>query len=110
MVNSDLTQKNEPSGRSRVCAVSYLNTAPLVWGAVHGEEKDQMDLSFAVPSICAERVAEGDADVGLVPVIEAARHGWASVEGIGIACRGAVRSILLISKVPYERIETLAVD
>jgi predicted solute-binding protein len=69
-----------------------------------------MDLSFAVPSICAERVLEGDADVGIMPVIEMARHGLDHVPGIGIGCRGAVRSILLVSKKPWDSIEVLAAD
>jgi predicted solute-binding protein len=96
--------------KPRLCAVSYLNTAPLVWGALHGPQREQVELTFAVPSICAQRVVAGEADLGLVPVIEMDRNGLGRVPGIGIACRGVVRSILLISKVPYGEIRTLAVD
>jgi predicted solute-binding protein len=110
MVNSGLILPNDANRRSRVCAVSYLNTAPLVWGALHGPQKGLMDLSFAVPSICADRVVDGDADIGLMPVIEMDRHGLDWVRGVGIACRGTVRSILLVSNKPFEEIETLATD
>lgn len=63
-----------------------------------------------MPSECADRLEAGEADVGIVPAIEAARLGLETVPGCAIACRGEVRSILLISKVPFERIETLAAD
>ena len=94
----------------RVCAVSFLNTVPLVWGLLHGRQRDQFDLSFCVPSECADRLAAGTADVGIVPAIEAARLGLGPLPGCGIASRGAVRSILLVSKVPPGMIRTLATD
>jgi chorismate dehydratase len=96
--------------RPRVCAVSYLNTVPLVWGAMNGPQKGNLEVSFAVPSICAVRVNEGVADAGILPVIEAARLGMETIPSIGIACRGAVRSILLFSKVPFDQVRSLAAD
>jgi predicted solute-binding protein len=94
----------------RVCAVSYLNTVPLVWGMMHGSERGVFDLSFALPSECADRIATGDADIGAVPVIEVMRQRLAIVPGTGIACRRAVRTILLASKKPPGEIRTLAAD
>ena len=96
--------------KPRVCAVSFLNTVPLAHGMLHGPQRDLVDLTFAVPSACAELVDTGAADVGLVPVIEMDRQGLTPVPGIGIASRGAVRSILLISRVPFRRVRTLAAD
>ncbi|HRJ17745.1 MAG TPA: menaquinone biosynthesis protein [Bryobacteraceae bacterium] len=97
-------------GKPRVCAVSYLNTSPLVWGMLYGPQQGVADVSFAVPSVCAQRVVEGVAEVGLLPVIEIERHGFSSVPEAGIACRGPVRSILLVSRTPFDRIRTLATD
>jgi predicted solute-binding protein len=68
------------------------------------------DLSLCVPSECADRLENGEADVGLVPVIEIPRLGLKTVSAVGIACRGAVRSILLVSKVPLREVRTLAAD
>jgi chorismate dehydratase len=97
--------------RPRVCAVSYLNTIPLVLGLIDGPQHNCVDLSFAVPSLCAERVVSGVAEIGLLPVIEMARNGFGYIPGTGIACRGPVRSILLVSGgKPFERIRTLATD
>ncbi|HLH01662.1 MAG TPA: menaquinone biosynthesis protein [Bryobacteraceae bacterium] len=94
----------------RVRAVSYLNTVPLVWGMLHGAERDEVDLSFSIPSECARDVERGGAEVGLVPVAEIARQGLEIAPGVGIACYGAVRSILLCSRVPWSQVKTLAAD
>lgn len=94
-----------------MCAVSYLNTVPLVWGLLHKPElQDVFDLHFALPSKCADELAAGQADIGIVPVIEIARQNLDYFPETGIACFGPVRSILLISKVPFEKIKTLATD
>jgi chorismate dehydratase len=96
-----------------VCAVSYLNTVPLVWGMLHSpdpELRQTFDLRFALPSACADQLASGEADIGIVPVIEIPRQQLDYFRSPGIACHGPVRSILLISKVPPARIRTLAAD
>lgn len=97
--------------KHKVCAVSYLNTSPLVWGLLHGPQQGLFDLAFTLPAECADRLRSGAADVGLVPVIELARQrDLVVVPGSGIICRGAVRSILLVSKKPIEAIESFAAD
>lgn len=96
--------------KPRVCAVSYLNTSPLVWGFEHTPLGEQVSLEYALPSVCADRVREGSADIGIVPVIEIERQGLEFLPDVGIACDGAVRSILLVSRQPLDRIRTLAAD
>jgi chorismate dehydratase len=99
-----------PEDKLTVCAVSFLNTAPLVWGMLHGPQRGLFHLEFRVPAECAAMMERGEADIGLVPLIETARHGWNRIRGVGIACHGTVRSILLISKCLPEDIHTLAAD
>jgi len=94
----------------KVCAVSYLNTSPLVWGMLHGDQRGAFDLTFRVPSECASAVASGEADIGIIPAIELNRHDYGRIRGLGIASRGPVRSILLVSSKPFGEIETLAGD
>lgn len=96
-----------------MCAVSYLNTVPLVWGLSHSpdpELREIFDLRFALPADCADQIASGEADIGILPVIEMARQKLDYFRGTGIACHGPVRSILLVSKVPVRQIQILATD
>ena len=93
-----------------MCAVSYLNTVPLVWGMLHGPQQGLFDLIFRVPAECADLVAAGEADIGIVPSFELTRLDLAIVPGVGIASRGAVRSILLVSRCPAGEIRRLAAD
>jgi chorismate dehydratase len=82
----------------------------LVWGLERGPQKDLFELSFEIPSVCADRLAAGTADIGLLPVIETRRQALDFLPGLGIACHGPVRSILLVSHVPAPEIRSLAVD
>ena len=101
----------ETPPKPRVCAVSYLNTVPLIWGLEHSPAlRGVFDVRYELPSVCADQVARGEADIGILPVMEMARQKLEYFPETGIACRGAVRSILLISKVPFARIRTLAAD
>ena len=108
LVNCGLS--HDISKRPRVSAVSYLNTSPLVWGMLHGPQRDLFDLEFHLPADCADRLAGGDADIGIVPSFELTRQDLEIIPGAGIACHGAVRSILLISSRPAAQIRTLALD
>jgi chorismate dehydratase len=98
------------TGRVRVCAVSYLNTTPLVWGMLHGAQRGLFDLEFRIPSGCADQLASGAADIGIVPSFELTRTNLEVIPGTGIACRGPVRSILMISSRPAAQIRSLAAD
>lgn len=77
---------------------------------LHGNQKEQVELSFSIPSECARQLESGQIDVGLVPVAEVARQELDIVPGVGIACFGSVRSILLFSRVPLRNVRTLAAD
>jgi predicted solute-binding protein len=94
----------------RVCAVSYLNTVPLIWGMARGPQAGLVDLSYSVPSVCADRLEKGEVEIGIVPCAELDRLGLDFFPDVGIACRGAVRSILLVTRVPVREIRTLAAD
>ena len=89
--------------------VSYLNTVPLVWGMLHGEQRE---LSICTCDSGRMRRPPGDgrADIGIVPAVELNRQKLEIIPGAGIACHGPVRSILLISKVPFGEIRKLATD
>jgi len=77
---------------------------------LHGAQRGLFDLDFQIPAICADQLASGEADIGIVPSFELTRLDLEILPGTGIACHGPVRSILLISKVPARAIRRLAVD
>ena len=93
-----------------MCAVSFLNTTPLVWGMLHGPQRGAFDLQFRLPAACADALASGAADIGIVPSFELLRQDLEIIHGAGIACHGPVRSILLVSTRPAAEIRSLAAD
>jgi chorismate dehydratase len=77
---------------------------------LHGPQKGLFDLDFQLPSGCADRLAAGSADIGIIPSFELIQQDLEIIPGAGIACHGAVRSILLVSARPAMEIRTLAAD
>lgn len=97
--------------RLRVSAISFLNTAPLMWDFEHGAAGFDFDMDFTLPSACAEALRTGAADIGIIPVIALpAIPGLVVLPDVSIASKRSVRSILLVSKVPVEDIQTVAAD
>lgn len=95
----------------RISIVEYLNTAPLVWGFAEGPLSGKYDLSFALPSKCADALRAGEVDVAIIPAVEYQRiDGLVALPGIAVAAKGEVRSILVVSKKPIENVKTLALD
>jgi chorismate dehydratase len=93
----------------RVGAVSYLNSKPLVEGLA--EFASEISLSFDLPSRIADQMANGDIDIGLIPVFEHFRAGYQNfIPGIGVACQGKVQSVTLFSRVPWPEIRTISLD
>ena len=93
----------------RVGAVNYLNSKPLVERLA--EFAPSVDLSLDLPSRLADRMAAGDLDVGLIPVVEYFRgDGYTFVPNIAIASRGPVLSVTLFSRVPWADIKNVSLD
>jgi chorismate dehydratase len=91
----------------RVGAVQYLNTKPLV----HGLAGLGLDVSFDLPSRLADRLANGQLDVALIPSIEVFRGaGYRVVSDACIGCRGPVMSVRLFFRTQPGRVARLAVD
>jgi chorismate dehydratase len=95
----------------RISIVQYLNTAPLVRGFTHGPLRGKYELSFTVPSQCAEALRTGAVDVAIIPAIEYQRIGNLMVlPNLAIASKKSVRSLLLVSKKPIEEVTRIALD
>ena len=95
----------------RISIVQYLNTAPLVRAFTHGPLVGKYNLSFTVPSQCAEALRSSAADIAIIPVIEYQRiPNLAVLPGIAIASQNRVRSLLIVSKKPIHQVESIALD
>ncbi len=101
--------------RVKVGAVSFLNTKPLIYPLVNGNQfpgSEEIELSLAVPSRLAMELRDGNLDVGLIPIIEYFRTGieYRIIRQISICSRGPVLSIQLLSRVPIPDIRRVALD
>ena len=104
----------------RLHAVSFLNAWPLYKPLVDCKPReipvdDDGDPLFEVveqlPSVCAKALADGEADIALVPVATLLEHPeWEVVPEIAIAARGAVRTVVLASDVPLSAVRRIHLD
>lgn len=86
-----------------------------MWDFENGESAERLrqhfDISYTVPSRCAEQLREGTADIGIIPVAAYTTiPDLVIVPDVAIACKNKVRSILLVSKVPLDKIRSVATD
>lgn len=94
-----------------ISAISFLNTAPLMWDFEHGHVGDDFDITYTVPSQCADSLRAGTGDIGIIPAAAyASIPDLVILPDVAIAAKVPVRSILLVSNVPIEQIRTVAAD
>jgi len=105
----------------RISAISFLNTAPLMWDFDHGippqsstgnrQSEMGFKVSYTLPSLCADALRTGEADIGIIPAITYATiPGLVILPDAVIAAKSDVRSILLVSHKPIEQVRTIAAD
>ena len=94
-----------------VTAVSYLNTKPLLYGLLQSPIARQIDLKLEIPSVCARRLQEGDADLGLVPVAVIPELDTPHlISDYCIGTVGAVKTVGIYSEKPLEEVKELYLD
>jgi len=92
----------------RIGSVSYLNAKPLIYGL---EDQDDLSLILDVPSKLLPGLREKRFDIALLPVIDYQRFdNLLIVPSGGIGCDGPTLTVRIFSRVPIERIKTLACD
>jgi chorismate dehydratase len=95
----------------RISAISFLNTAPLMWDFEHGDAAKDFSIEYTIPSACAAALAANEADIGIIPAFTYAEiPGLVILPNIAIASKDRVRSILLVAKKPIEDVRTVAAD
>jgi chorismate dehydratase len=97
--------------KTKIVAVSYLNTKPLLYGLLRSKIAGQIELDLQIPSECARRLKSGEADIGLVPVaIIPELHDPHIISEYCIGTKGTVRTVCLYSEVPIEQVERVFLD
>ena len=94
-----------------VSIISYLNSKPFLYGLNKMSIAKQIDLNLDIPSKTVSKLALNLADVGLIPV--AGLEDLNDYQIVGDYCIGAVgkvRTVVLVSDVPLEQIETVLMD
>lgn len=92
--------------RTRVGHIQFLNSFPLFYGLIEKRVLLDFDLIKGRPSELNWMLAAGELDIAPISSIEYARHHkeYILIPDIAIAANGIVKSILLISKVPWKEL------
>jgi chorismate dehydratase len=107
----------ERDTRLRVAAIGFLNPAPLMWDFEHAPLNEELAKRYIIermtPSECAARLADGRADIGLIPIASlATTPGLHVLPGCTIASKGKVRSLILVHRAnqPLSKLRSVAAD
>lgn len=96
----------------RIGLVRYLNAKPLCYSLAG--RLPQAELVTDLPSRLAAALAAGELDVAMIPSVEYLRGikscGYVALPGAAIATHGPVRSVKLLSHLPFGQIRRLALD
>lgn len=96
----------------KIAASTYLNSAPLVYGFLHGKPRLESDFTGnEAPSRCADLLQTARVEAALIPSIEYRRiRGLRIVPSISVASKTSVCSVLLISHREIEEVSNVALD
>ena len=98
-------------GKTRVSIVSYLNSKPFLYGLNKSSVAKNIEMSLDIPSKIVAKLDFGLADIGLIPV--AGLQDLSDYQIVSDFCVGAinkVRTVVLVSEVPLEQIDTILMD
>lgn len=95
----------------RLSAVSYLNTKPFIYGIYKSELADFIELNLDIPSVCAQKLLNGTADIALAPVAIIPELPQAYiVSDYCIGSNGRVDTVCLYSMVALDKIDKVLLD
>ncbi|QYK52230.1 MAG: menaquinone biosynthesis protein [Fimbriimonadaceae bacterium] len=98
-------------GEFRVGCVSYVNATPLIWHFNHLGENSPVDVVYDVPSKLPALLDSGDVQAILVSSIDSILNpDRVILSDVCIGSNGPVESVRLFSRVPFDQIQTLALD
>ena len=95
----------------KISAVSYLNTLPFIYGLKQSKLIHTIDLQLDYPSICADKLINGDVDLALVPVVVIPKlQDPQIISDYCIGANAGVSTVCLYSDVPITEIESIVAN
>ncbi len=96
----------------KISAVSYLNTYPFLYGIYSNPHlTKKIEISTDYPSVCAQKLIDGNVDLGLVPVAVLPQiKDYSIISDYCISAFKQVKSVMLFSDVPLNEIKTILLD
>ncbi|NNF02572.1 MAG: menaquinone biosynthesis protein [Bacteroidia bacterium] len=97
--------------QKKISVVSYTNSKPFLLGLEKYKNDLDINISLDNPAECAMKLRSASASIGLVPVYAMKDiPNAAIISDYGIAAKGSVSSVLLVSDVPLESIRQIYLD
>lgn len=97
--------------RVNVCAISYINTVPFVYGLKHTENSLYADMVLNTPSQCVSMIEQGKCDIAIVSVASLL---WLKdvdiISDYSISATNKVRTVELLSNSPLNEITDIFLD
>ncbi len=94
-----------------ITAVSFLNTLPFIYGIKNSGFLKNFKLQLEVPSICADHAINNIPDIALVPIGDFMQlDNYQLLNDYCLGTTNIVRSVLLLSNQPIEKIKTIYLD
>ncbi|MCX7822622.1 MAG: menaquinone biosynthesis protein [Syntrophobacterales bacterium] len=95
----------------KVGRIGYLNVLPIYYPLEQGAVRHSFSFVYGSPAELNGLMAHGDLDVSVVSSVEYARHftRYLILPNLSISCRGEVKSVLLFSKFPLEKLNNRVV-
>lgn len=102
---------NKPLDRIRLSAVAYLNTKPFLFGLYSKSLDEQLDMSLDIPAVCAQKLIDGEVDLGLIPVAMIPNIPQAQiVSDFCIGTPGEVKTVAIFAEKPIQQLRRLFLD
>lgn len=95
----------------RLSAVAYLNTKPFLFGLYSQALDERLHISLDIPAVCAQKLRDGEVDLGLIPVAMIPHIPQARiVSDFCIGTAGEVKTVALFAERPLSQLKRILLD
>ncbi|MGQ9619463.1 MAG: menaquinone biosynthetic enzyme MqnA/MqnD family protein [Bacteroidales bacterium] len=95
----------------RVSIVKYANSYPFVWGLKDAHIGDEAIIETDHPAVCASKLINGQADIGLIPVAALPEiKNYKIINNYCISALKKVKTVMLLSNSNFDDINSAFLD